>query len=304
VLAATPILPRSDRLRENFMFHGTPPALADSPHAIVDRDGSLTSAPIRVLQFGSPSRRLFGVVDEPPIDEYCGRTVVLCYPQGPDYSSAFRTFRVLATRLRNKGCRVLRFDYYGTGDSAGELPDASLEQWTADIAAAVREMTQIGATDISLVGLRLGATLAATAAFNLASINRLVLWEPVLEGAPYMSSLRSLHESWLREEKCSGRQVSSLDGDVFSEHVSPALHAEVACLNLWSLSATPPSVQLVWQSEEPHHESFASFLRDLGACVTTSRVEGPSIWSRSPLMPDPAVPNKALQSIVSFLTIA
>ena len=274
--------------------------ITESTNAILDREACLTSAPIRVIQFGSRSRRLHGIVDEPQPGAYCGRSVVLCYPQGQDYATAFRSFRVLATRLRNAGCRVLRFDYYGTGDSEGDLQDASVDQWVADVCAAIREVRLMGLTDVSVVGLRLGAALAALAA-RQEPIARLALWEPVLDGAAYLGSLRTMHETWMQDERRNGRSAASTDEDVFGDRPGVMLREQLTRIDLWSLSSALPSVQLVWHGEEPQHEQFASALRQKGASVTTTRVDGPTIWSRSPVMPEPAVPNRALQAVISFL---
>jgi pimeloyl-ACP methyl ester carboxylesterase len=194
---------------------------------------------------------------------------------------------------------VLRFDYSGTGDSWGDLSDASIDQWVADVGAAVREMEMSGATEISLVGLRLGATLAALSACEQQSVRKVVLWEPVLDGARYVATLRALHDSWLSEERGNGRGASCTSDDTFSDRWTASLRDELAGLNLWSIAKVPASVGLLWQSDTPEHERFAAVLRTRGASVSTSCVEGATIWSRTPLMPDAAVPNKVLQSIVT-----
>lgn len=95
---------------------------------------------MRAYFFGPPSKRLFGVLDEPAIGGASELGVVLCYPRGADYDSAFRSFRIPATRLAPAVCHVLRFDYLGTGDSAGDVDDASIPRWTADVVTAVGEL--------------------------------------------------------------------------------------------------------------------------------------------------------------------
>jgi pimeloyl-ACP methyl ester carboxylesterase len=284
------------------MFDGSTPGIVETRQAIAAGNGRLTSTPVRALHFGPARRRLLGIVDEPAPGEYSGRAVVLCYPQGLDYASAFRSFRVLATRLRSARCRVLRFDYFGTGDSAGDLGDASIEQWVGDVGAAVREMEALGAAEVALVGLRLGATLAALSAAKCESVARLVLWEPVLDGARYLADLRALHDSWLMQERRNGRRVSSTGDDLFADRWPSSLREELARMDLSSLPAMTAPVRLLWQSQEPGQDRFASCLLANGTRVETTRVDGPAIWSRSPVMPDAPVPNRALQSIVSLVT--
>src|SRR5215217_413896 len=75
------------------------------------------------LYFGSSQKPLYGVYHPPKSQP--GRPVrttgvVLCYPLGQEYMRAHRAFRQLATLLTKSGFPVLRFDYYGTGDSGGD----------------------------------------------------------------------------------------------------------------------------------------------------------------------------------------
>src|SRR5256885_16809807 len=89
------------------------------------------------LYFGPATARLFGLHDAPRTDAGREGSVVLCYPYGRDYVSAFRAYRTLALRLARAGFHVLRFDYRGTGDSAGDIGDAPLQQWMEDIVPGV-----------------------------------------------------------------------------------------------------------------------------------------------------------------------
>ena len=66
--------------------------------------------------------------------------------------------------LAASGWDTLRFDYYGTGDSAGDLIEANLGGWEKDIEWAIEEARATsGANRVALIGLRLGANLAASA---------------------------------------------------------------------------------------------------------------------------------------------
>ena len=111
--------------------------------------------------FGPPSRPLLGIYHEPA--QTPRRTaVLLCYPVGHEYETAHSAFCALANSLAREGFGVLRFDYGGTGDSSGDQMDVTLEQWDADMELAAAELKDMsGAAQISLVGLRFGAVLAA-----------------------------------------------------------------------------------------------------------------------------------------------
>lgn len=141
--------------------------------------------------FGQTPRRLFGIYEPARSVARESRAAVICYPWGPEHLNAHRSLRRLAKMLATRGIHSLRFDYFGTGDSAGETIEADLEGWYGDIESAVDELTQI--TDcqrIILIGMRLGGTLAAKVAKKRAdSIEALVLWDPIVSGQKYLDDL-------------------------------------------------------------------------------------------------------------------
>jgi pimeloyl-ACP methyl ester carboxylesterase len=99
--------------------------------------------------------------------------------------------RKLASTLAHDGFHVLRFDYYGTGDSSGGPRDGSLSEWCQNIVTAAADLKECsGVTKVSLLGLRLGATLAALTPMD---VTNLVLWDPVVDGRKYLDELRSIH---------------------------------------------------------------------------------------------------------------
>lgn len=259
-----------------------------------DRNGA------RARYFG-PQRRLFGIFDEPasPSD----RGVVLCYPHGPDYDSAFRSFRILATRLSRAGFHVLRFDYWGTGDSLGNIENASIDHWTADTVAAIQELrTSCDLRQVAVVGLRLGATVASIAAAECGAVDRLVAWEPVLDGTEYLADLRGLHQQWLTDERRNGRAKSAADDDLLDYDLTPTIQSDLENLSLLSLSEPPaPFVYVVRQEQSADRAEFATWLRSVGANVDADMVDGPTIWSRTRSMPEAPVPNRSLQLIVNWV---
>lgn len=141
---------------------------------------------------GTSLRRLFGVYHPPRVSrEGLACAIVLCGPWGHEYIYAHRSMTRLATTLAEAGFHVLRFDYFGTGDSGGEAIDVSLAGCRSDIDVAIDELLDMsGAERVSLVGLRLGAALAAeVAATERGDIDQLVLWDPVINGEEYVRAL-------------------------------------------------------------------------------------------------------------------
>jgi pimeloyl-ACP methyl ester carboxylesterase len=146
---------------------------------------------LQVSYFGSSATQLFGAYSPPAAPVERDGAVLLCPPGPHEYMRSHWALRQLALKLSAAGLHVLRFDYSGTGDSAGASEVASLEQWRRDVLAALDELRDVsGVRRVSVVGLRLGATLAAQAS---AELRDLVLWEPVTSGPAYLQELRRAH---------------------------------------------------------------------------------------------------------------
>ena len=145
--------------------------------------------------FGSPERQLFGALHPARGAASRHEGVLMCNPFGQEAVRAHRLYRVIAERLARSGFDVLRFDYYGTGDSAGADADGELEGWARDVVTADQELKRrVHPQSITWLGARLGATVAASATAKSARApDKLILWEPVFNGARYLQTLRQAH---------------------------------------------------------------------------------------------------------------
>ena len=123
------------------------------------------------------------------------RAAVLCHPLGEEKLLAHRVFVSLARDLARAGVAVLRVDCRGEGDSDREFQDSDLESRVADIGRAIDSLRgwHPSAGDVTLIGLRFGAAVAAATAATRSDVTRLVLWDPVCDGAAYMLSVLRLN---------------------------------------------------------------------------------------------------------------
>ena len=226
---------------------------------------------------------LFAVHHVPAGRSPASTGVVCCYPSGQEYLRAHRAFSQLALRLSREGAHVLRFDYHGTGDSSGQSHDGALERWTADILAAVDWLRAVGdVTRISLVGLRLGATLATRAALCGGGIDRLVLWEPVVSGRSYLGEVAGAHRALLldRGVDAHGPELTGSD-EILGFPMRPALRRDIESVDLLALPKAPaPHVLLVEQHPRAELEQLARTLEALGARVDQARAAEPRVWER------------------------
>ena len=148
-----------------------------------------TSTP---LYFGPEDRPLFGWVHQPGDGRSRG-TAVLCQPLLREYISVHYTFRMLAEALAARGISAIRFDYDGTGDSAGDGDDPGrIEAALASIDHAVELGRTLGDGPLALVGLRMGALLAACAAETSGPVAGLVLWDPCNSGREFLREQSAL----------------------------------------------------------------------------------------------------------------
>ena len=185
------------------------------------------------------------------------RGVVLCQPFGREAMWVHKGWRVFAETLAAAGSPTLRFDYAGTGDSAGEAEDGEqLEQWLQSIRSAIAYLKRTtGVTQVALCGLRLGATLAALVTAD-EDIDELVLLAPVSSGRQYLRELRLLQQNWL---ETGGIHVESAPADAdYAEAVGHRLIASsVATLSKFDLlrdarlADHPPRRLLVLDSYDP-----------------------------------------------------
>ena len=146
------------------------------------------------IYFGPAHRALFGWYHAPdPDSARCATAIVICPPLGHEYVNAHRSLRHLADGLAASGVPALRFDYDGTGDSAGCEDDPNRwAAWIASVREAVRAVrVESGCDRVGLVGLRMGATLAAVAACEI-DVSCLVVWAPCVRGRTFLRELRAL----------------------------------------------------------------------------------------------------------------
>ena len=263
---------------------------------------------MKPILFGPPSRRLFGLFHEPARD---GETALLiCAPFGQEALRTHRLFRVLGDRLAQAGVAVLRFDCYGTGDSPGEDSEGELEGWRRDVAAAHEELRRrVGTRRILWLGARLGATVAVMAARSgRCDPSRLILWDPVIDGARYLNELRARHVEAMEVSFCvpdrTLRRRLEQDADSFTEvlmgfGLSPELPKQLRALTPQSLQLTALHDTVILADEDDQTAgqwARAEAARQIPARLAPFR--HPLVWTSDPFHNSAMVPTEALQRLM------
>ncbi len=153
------------------------------------------------LHFGDSDRKLYGVFHHAEKRTPSAPAVLLFNPFGEEAVRSFRIFKQLAERLARAGASVLRFDYYGSGDSDGDCAALDFDGMIRDAAMAQDELEALSdARRVIWIGLGLGGAVALRAASETgARLEQLFLWDPVLSGADYLAGLRRAHIAALSE---------------------------------------------------------------------------------------------------------
>ena len=168
---------------------------------------------------------IFGWYHSTPSAGQSDCVAVICGPIGHEYTRTHRTVRHLADRLAERGIPAVRFDYHGIGDSPGaEVEGDRVVYWQSSIRAAIRQARALsGRTRVCLIGVRLGATMAALVASDT-PVDLLVLWNPVTKGRAYVRELQAIAMSAARTSSdCDGGLESA--GFVVSARTLDALRS-------------------------------------------------------------------------------
>lgn len=156
--------------------------------------------------------RLFGIY-HPATDGGSDKLLVICPPLFDEYRRCYRALAELAKGCAAEGTHVFRFDYFGTGDSWGDLNDANVDGWLSDIRAAIDEgLALSGASQVYLLGVRFGGTLAAQ--IHHPQIVEYLFWDLVNTGADYLRHLERVDVELERFHLKSADYIGISAGDV------------------------------------------------------------------------------------------
>ncbi len=203
--------------------------------------------------------------------------MLLCYPGIQEYNAAHWAFRRLAGMLARDGHHVLRFDYFGTGDSDGDVGAGTPERWVEDVNEAAQELKDLaGIREISLVGMRIGATAGAIASARGLELRRLILWEPVINGVQYVRELELWDERrnliLLHASRTRGRRDELLGHSFPSE-----LRRSTEALDLLREAAPKTDKAVIFTSNETkEHRSLQSLLQSSGVPSVVRAVTEPA----------------------------
>ncbi len=267
---------------------------------------------MKPLRFGPSRRELFGLY-QPALSAPRRQSILLCNPFGQEAIRCHRLYKVLADRLSAVGFHVMRFDYFATGDSAGADDEADIQIWLDNIHSAHQELERQSVAPVhGWFGLRLGGTLAMLA--NAQVGNRpaqIVTWDPIFNGAAYLSDLRAAHVStgefsygirWTVDEKLREAVLADADCEVLGFPLTSSLTEQVRKIELSSFDTSLPTRLDVIDSHDVAEQDrvkayFVEQSKKVRFFPTNSKVD----WASNEAMNSSIVPIDVMQRVVSSM---
>jgi exosortase A-associated hydrolase 2 len=186
----------------------------------------------------------------------CSATQVVLFL--PPFAEEMNLSRAVVARqarmLAENGYFVVLLDYFGTGDSEGEIEEATVPGWLEDIEASLAWIGQLPRTSVTIWGLRFGALLAAHYVDDRRpeTVDRLLLWKPVIRGLQLMNQFFRLKQM---SEMMRGRGGDPVDWyqrclegepvEVAGYPMSPVLVSQISVLSLRP-SSWMEAVSVIW----------------------------------------------------------
>jgi len=227
------------------------------------------------LYFGPADRPLFGWLHGVARPARLG--LVVCSPFGYEAVCAHRALRHFAAAAAQVGVPALRFDYDGTGDSAGDDRDPDrVGAWIRSIGHAADALRRTsGVERVCLLGVRLGALLAAQAALGRDDYEGLIAVAPVTSGKAYARELKALQMATATEPAPEDLAVAVEGDEALGFLIAPETKAALSAQDLLKLDRAPARAVLILdRSDLPSGEKWAAHLSAQGVAVEREILPG------------------------------
>lgn len=240
---------------------------------------------------------LFSVFTPPAAATPFKGNVLYIHPFAEEMNRSRRMAALMARALSRVEWGALSVDLLGCGDSSGDFADAGWAEWLADVRAGLDWLRNRNDGAITVIGLRLGAALAAQTTRETPDlVDRLVLWQPVTSGKSMLTQFLRIRVAAamtggggngaettrsLRQRFHDGEAV-----EVAGYEISPDLARALDGLELAAL--TPPaSIPVHWLelSAEPERpvspgaNRIIDAWRETGCTIEAETIVGEPFWS-------------------------
>jgi pimeloyl-ACP methyl ester carboxylesterase len=207
--------------------------------------------------------------------------IIMCGAPGFEQLCAQKGWRELAELFASRGFPTLRFDWLGCGDSLGGDEDpARVDAWRASLEQAIFfARAHLAPRHVVLVGLRLGATIAADVAARSGGIDGLVLLGPAISGRLYGRELAGLAKVMAPLSPDATMDGLSVAGFRTTNETLESMKA----IDLRKLSSPPAPRAIVFSPEsQMGADDTIAHWRALGCDATLEPFDGYAAWLAEP----------------------
>lgn len=243
------------------------------------------------------------------------RGMVLHLPAHAEEMNKSRRMVARQSRLlAQHGIGVLQLDLYGCGDSEGDAGDARWEIWRDDVDCALDWLRTQADIAPTLWGLRLGGLLALDVAQKRQDLASVLLWQPVTDGAAYLTQFLRLKlaADMLAAGKGEAGGVDALrrrlaEGtalEIAGYTLAPALAAAIDAIAMAGLAR--PECAVHWldvmpqagRGMPPARATAAARCVEQGWQLWTQAVQGPAFWNSQEIAEAPALLDASLALLI------
>ncbi len=237
----------------------------------------MSAPPAQPLYFGTSERPLFGWLHRADGANARNIGVVLCTPSGYEAICTHRSYRRFAESAAERGFPALRFDYDGTGDSAGRSLDGDrVAQWLRSIGAAIDTLkAATGVEKVCLFGVRVGASLAAVAAQGRTDVHAMIAFAPVIKVSSYLREIRALSLARSQSPPPPGLNIDPELQEAAGFTTTAETRAALSAIDLGKLESAPAASVLVLERDDlPINDAWPKKLASQGAAVEQRQLAG------------------------------
>lgn len=244
----------------------------------------------------SSAGKLFAIYWPPVGEIFLDKAIIHIPAFAEEMNRSRRMVALQAQAFSDQGYAVLVFDLFGTGDSTGDFGEATWEIWLQNIDTAIDWLKQQGAQSIDLWSLRIGALLAMDfAGHNRHRIQRLIAWQPVLNGDTFVTQFLRLRvaaammnnnaprekTSDLKQQLLEGQDVEVAGYLLNSDLIKPLMALRADRLN-WQAVNEVAFFEVVAGGDDPGvigNMQLLAILQEQNINASLARVDGDAFWA-------------------------
>jgi hypothetical protein len=170
---------------------------------------------------------------------------------------------------------------------------------------AIDELNELNASDrLTLVGLRLGAALAALAGNHREASTNMVLWDPVVRGTQYVDELMEAQKDWQMAHPGLGTDQNPEPADhVLGFPLADSLRAAIKKIDLLRLpKCSVQNVFIVTSDDAASARELRDTLKHKASAVEYRHIPAAKVWLRQEGVNQALVPVQTIHAISDWLT--